>query len=75
MNFDNLARYDLMTGFHRFIPFLLILLFWHWQYSLDCVIQLGDRISYLFNWNIVWSKSEVKREYRDLCKMKKAIKR
>ena len=27
MKFDNLLHYDLVTGLHRFIPFLLILLF------------------------------------------------
>ena len=39
MNFDNLMHYDLMTGLYRFIPSLLIFLFWHWPCSLHCVIQ------------------------------------
>ena len=34
-------HYDLMTGSHRFITSLsiMILLFWHWTYSKHCVIQ------------------------------------
>ena len=39
MNFDNLIQKDLMIGLYRFIPVLLILLFWHWPYSLNYVIQ------------------------------------
>ena len=39
MNFDNLILNDLMTGLYRFIPSLLILLFWIWPYSQYCVIQ------------------------------------
>ena len=38
MDFDNLMHYDLTTGLYMFIPFL-ILLFWHWPYSLHNVIQ------------------------------------
>ena len=38
MNFDNLIHYDLLTGLYRFIPFLLILLFWHWPYTLPWLI-------------------------------------
>ena len=39
MNFDNVIVKDLMPGLYRFTPSLLILLFWHWPYSLYCVIQ------------------------------------
>ena len=38
-DFDILIQKDLMTGLNWFIPFLLILLFWHWTYSLNYVIQ------------------------------------
>ena len=62
MNFDDLMHYDLMTGIFRFIPFLLILIFWHGTYSLQCVKELR---------NSEWGKSEVKRESRALCKTKK----
>ena len=40
MNFDNLMHYDLilMTQYTMLFD-LLILLFWLWTYSLQCVIQ------------------------------------
>ena len=39
MNFDNLMHYDLMNRLYKFIPFLLILIFWLWLYSLHYVTQ------------------------------------
>ena len=38
MTFDNLMYYDLMTGLHMFMAFL-ILLFWLWPHSLHYVFQ------------------------------------
>ena len=73
MNFDNLILYDLMTGLYMIIPFLSILFFWLWLYSLHCIIQCVKKNP--ITWNSEWVKSEVKRENRDLIKTKNAIKR
>ena len=32
-------HYDLMTELYRFLPFLFILLFWHWRSKIHCVIE------------------------------------
>ena len=73
MNFDNIVHYDLMTWLYRFFPFPLILLFWHWPYSPQCVkefkihsVETASEVSQKSNVKIVtyvkgntWS--EVKR--------------
>ena len=75
MNFDNLTHYDLMNRLYRFIPFLSILLFWFWPYSLHCVIECVKEIKTHSVKTVEWGTSEVKRENRDLCKTKNVIQR
>ena len=65
MNFDNLMHYDLMTGLYRFIPFLLILLFWLWLYSLHCLNQCVDKFKIQAVETVSEVKSEIKRESRE----------
>ena len=73
MNFDNLILNDLLTGLYLFIQ------------SIDSALQTLTVFTTLrhsmwknlnsFCWKSEWSKSEVKRESRDLCKTKNVIKR
>ena len=73
MNFDNLILQDLLVLSVYPVSFDGALL------TLTVFTILRNSLSEwtlkLFSWNSEWSKSEVKRESRDLCKTKNVFKR